>query len=64
MFNFNVACRYTCDNPSKKAIDMTNPTSPLYNNINLTCLVNGKYDKDITNYGCIGDLGFQQWPIL
>jgi hypothetical protein len=35
-------------------IDTTNPQSPLYNSINATCMINGKYDIDITNFGCIG----------
>jgi hypothetical protein len=35
-------------------IDTTNPQSPLYNSINATCMINGKYGIDITNFGCIG----------
>ena len=46
--------RYICNDPTKKLIDTTNPQSPLYNSIDATCMVNGKYNIDVTNFGCIG----------
>ena len=48
--------RYTCNDHTKKVIDMSNPQSNLLNNIYATCLVNGKYSIDVNNYGCIGKL--------
>jgi hypothetical protein len=46
--------RYICNDPTKKVIDTTNPQNSLYNSINATCMINGKYSIDVTNFGCIG----------
>ncbi len=46
--------RYSCVNPIKKIADFTNPDAPLVSSLNVTCLVNGQYSIDVTNYGCIG----------
>ena len=46
--------RYTCNNPTKLIVDLTNISAPLADYINTTCLVNGDYSIDITNFGCIG----------
>ena len=45
---------YKCVNPIKKIVDLTNPSASLLSNLNVTCLVNGKYSVDVLDYGCIG----------
>ena len=55
--------RYLCNDPTKKSVDLTDPSSPLYNSVNTTCTVNGNYDVDVTNFACIGDRIFEIFVI-
>ena len=48
--------RYYCVNLIKKIADLTNPLAPLVTSIYTTCLVNGQYSLDVTNYVCIGKI--------
>ncbi len=51
----NLLFRYICKIPGRLIADITDSLSPLVKYVNSTCLVNGNYSVDITNYWCIGN---------
>ncbi len=47
---------YKCNNPAKKIVNLVDDTDTnLVDSLNVSCLFNGRWDTDVTEFGCTGN---------
>ena len=47
--------RYTCLDPTRKVVSLKTNEDLQYDVLDVTCLFNGRWDRDIEMYACSGE---------